>query len=88
MTKRSTRCWTYGTYETKGFPILDPHESGRTIGRVCIAVYQTLCGREDLDDTSEMAPDVMPHELTKRPLGVCRACWARWAEDVGRSRAV
>lgn len=66
MGKRRTECFSYGEDRRT-------HERGNG-WCVTFAQYRTACG-EWVDDVSFDVPDL---HVYRRPIGVCRKCWADW----------
>ena len=73
MSKRKTRCLTWGEERRWSTPILN--SENEICGRVCFASYVTLCGKDDenVRDAIEM-----PESKRKRPIGVCPSCWVKY----------
>lgn len=70
MSRRMTRCLTWGEMRTRGEPLVD--ERGRRVGMIDFAEYVTLCGKTD--ENPKEAHLVTPG--VRRPAGVCPLCWA------------
>lgn len=70
MSRRVTRCLTWGEMRRSGSPLVDAN--GRRVGFIDWAEYVTLCGKHDED----------PHEACAfdggkpRAEGVCPRCWS------------
>lgn len=79
MSKRMTRCLTWGQMETEGVPLVG--DGGRIVGHVCFGQYVTLCGRGE--DDPEVA--TVYEYAKKRPVGVCPRCWSQYREDMSRA---
>lgn len=69
MSRRMTRCLTWGEMRTRGAPLMD--ECGRRVGMIDFAEYVTLCGKteEDPKEAYLITPGC------RRPAGVCPRCW-------------
>lgn len=80
MSRRKTRCLTWGEMRRSGETLRDA--DGRWIGHVSFAVYVTLCGRQDEEHNPSDAGAYLEWARPARPLGVCRACWRRFRGDV------
>ena len=47
MSRRTTKCLTWGEMRRSGSPLVD--ENGRRVGMIDFAEYVTLCGKPDED---------------------------------------
>lgn len=69
MTRRRTRCFTWGQTRMTREPLVDT--DGRRVGGITYVQYHTACGKwaTDADDP--------PDDITgSRPPGVCPRCWS------------
>lgn len=84
VSRRKTKCLTYGQTHTQGFPLT---ENGKVIGRICVDVYLTLCGKDVDYDECDLPPDspAIDPLKDKRLLGYCPSCWRQWREDCQRT---
>lgn len=76
MSRRTTKCLTWGEFKRTGSPLVD--ESGRRVGFIDFAEWVTLCGKSDDDPKEACAFD----HAKPRPVGVCRACWKKFRETI------
>jgi hypothetical protein len=75
MSRRKTRCMTWGECKRSGSPLVD--ENGRRVGFIDFAEYVTLCGKPD-----ENPKDAPLDHRKPRPVGVCPARWTRFRADM------
>ncbi len=74
MSKRKTKCLTWGQERTRG----ETWQVNDSRVRLCLVDHVTLCGREDPACT---VPDLWsPSE--PRPKGVCPECWKQYRNDM------
>ena len=82
MSRRRTKCLTWGEMRRSGETLRD--ENGTWLAHLSFATYVTLCGRQDEEHDPRDAGLYLDHPLRARPLGVCRACWKVFREDMLR----
>ena len=75
MSRRTTKCLTWGEMRRSGSPLVD--ENGRRVGMIDFAEWVTLCGKPDEDPQ-----DAFHDHLKARPVGVCPACWKKFRADM------
>jgi len=75
MSRRTTKCLTWGEMRRFGSPLVD--ENGRRVGMIDWADYITLCGRSE-----ENPKDASFDHLKPRPVGVCPACWKKFRVEM------
>ncbi len=68
MSRRITKCLTWGETHRRGFPLL-----GGRVGYVDLAEYITLCGKPEEDPKYAVSLEYRK----PRPTGICPACWAK-----------
>jgi len=76
MSRRTTKCLTWGEMRRSGSPLVD--ENGRRVGMIDFAEWVTLCGKADEDPSEACALD----HRKPRPVGVCSACWKKFRTDM------
>ena len=76
MSRRKTRCVTWGECKRSGSPLID--ENGRRVGFIDFAEWVTLCGKPDENPQEACALD----HRKPRPVGVCPACWKKFRADM------
>lgn len=76
MSRRKTRCVTWGECKRSGSPLID--ENGRRVGMIDWMEWVTLCGKQD-ENPKEAC--VLDHRKS-RPVGVCPACWKKFRADM------
>lgn len=87
MSKRKTKCLTYGQTHTQGFPLVDAN--GKVTGRICVDVYVTLCGKEADEEECDLPPDSPAIDPQgKRLSGYCPSCWRQWREDCSQKPCI
>ena len=75
MSRRKTKCLTWGEVRRYGSPLVD--QDGGRVGMIDWADYVTLCGKPD-EDPKDAALD----HRKPRPVGVCPACWKKFRADM------
>jgi hypothetical protein len=75
VSRRTTKCLTWGEMRGFGSPLIDAN--GRRVSMIDFAEYVTLCGKPD-----EYPSDAHFDHRKPRPVGVCPACWATFRAEM------
>jgi hypothetical protein len=76
MSRRTTKCLTWGEGRSYGYPLVNAE--GKRTGYLHFVEYRTLCGKRD-----DAPKEAVPFDHRKpRPIGVCPACWAKFRDDM------